>query len=131
MADPSMASSGLVTPGGEQRARDAINRVLDKPWPKGNSERRAASRAPYFGPVAVGLHGSEFPQFSAFARDISPLGVGLLHIMPLECGEVVVTFRREGEPPLALRTQIMWCDDCGEGWYISGGRFLDVVDADC
>ena len=28
----------------------------------------------------------------------------------------------------ALRTQIIWCEDCGEGWYISGGRFLDVTE---
>ncbi|HUY89875.1 MAG TPA: PilZ domain-containing protein [Pirellulales bacterium] len=120
-----------MAPGGEQRAREAVNRILDQPWPKGGSERRAASRLPFFGPVSVGLHGAEFPRFSAFARDISPLGVGLLHIMPLECGEVVVTLRREGEAPLALRTQIMWCEDCGEGWYASGGRFLDVVEPEC
>ncbi len=48
--------------------------------------------------------------------------------MPLERGEVVVTIRgEEGQEPVALRTQIMWCKDCGEGWYISGGRFIDVV----
>lgn len=128
MADPWLANSGVISSGGEQRARDAVNRVLDKPWPGGSGERRAASRSPFFGPVTIGLHGAEYPKFSAFARDLSPLGIGLLHIMPLERGEVIVTLRREGEPPLALRTQIMWCEDCGDGWYVSGGRFLDVFE---
>lgn len=128
MAEPSFAHSWMKTPGSAKRVRDAVNCMLDKPWPKDHAEPRAATRSPFFGPVTIGLNGAEFPQFSAFARDISHLGVGLLHIMPLECGEVLVTIRREGEAPLALRTQIIWCEDCGEGWYISGGRFIDVAD---
>ena len=130
MADPWLVNSESAAAGGAQRAREAINRILDTPWPKGGAERRAATRSPFFGPVDIGFDGAEFPRFSAFARDISPLGVGLLHLMPLECGEVVVTLRREGQAPLALRTQIIWCEDCGEGWYASGGRFLDVVAPD-
>lgn len=129
MAEPFYAHSRLMSPGGEKRVREAINRLLGSSRPEPGAERRAAIRSPFFGPVTITLDNDEFPQFSAFARDISHLGVGLLHIMPLECGEVIVSIRSgEGEEPLALRTQIMWCEDCGEGWYISGGRFLDVAE---
>ncbi len=128
MAEPLFASSWLMTPGGEKRVRDAVNRVLSRSRPAGGSERRTATRSPFFGPVTITLDDDEFPQFSAFARDISHLGVGLLHVMPLECGEVVVRIQRGDDEPLALRTQIIWCEDCGEGWYISGGRFLDVAE---
>jgi hypothetical protein len=50
-----------------------------------------------------------------------------LHIMPLERGEVVVHLSKSSEAPVAMRTQIIWCEDCGEGWFISGGRFLDLA----
>lgn len=128
MAEPSFARSWLMSPGGEKRVREAVNRVLAGSRPADEDERRGDPRWPFFGPVTITLDHDPFPQFSAFARDISHLGVGLLHIMPLERGEVIVTIRgEEGEDPVALRTQVMWCKDCGEGWYISGGRFLDVV----
>lgn len=129
MAEPSFARSWLISPGAEKRVREAVNRILGKSIPQAGAERRSDPRLPFFGPVTITLDDEAFPRFSAFARDISHLGVGLLHIMPLECGEVIVNIRQgEGEKPVALRTQIMWCEDCGEGWYISGGRFLDVVE---
>jgi hypothetical protein len=26
-----------------------------------------------------------------------------------------------------VRTRLLWCRQCGDGWYISGGKFLGIV----
>lgn len=119
--------SWMIVPGAAKRVREAVNRLLNSP-PNGTGlNQRASVRSPFFGPVTITLGSDHFPRFSAFARDLSPVGIGLLHIMPLDRGEVVVHLSAGHESPIAMRTQIIWCEDCGEGWYISGGRFLDLA----
>ena len=127
MFETSDFGSCVIVPGAAKRVREAVNRALNLAQGGPGLSRRMSVRSPYFGPVLITLTDEPFPQFSAFARDLSPVGIGLLHIMPLERGEVRIAIRNAAEDPLVLRTQIMWCEDCGEGWYISGGRFLDVV----
>jgi hypothetical protein len=112
----------------EARVRDAVNRVLNRTRGPLGLDQRDSTRSPFFGPVTISLGGEDVPRFSAFARDISPLGIGLLHIMPLEPGQVIVTLRGASGDKLSLRTQIIWCESAGEGWYTSGGRFLDVFE---
>jgi hypothetical protein len=90
-------------------------------------DRREAPRQSYFGPVTLYLDGAPNVQLSAFARDVSPLGIGLVHIMPVKQGEVVVSLRLPSGDSIKLRTEIVWCKDFGDGWYASGGRFIDVV----
>ena len=92
------------------------------------SEQREAERRPFFGPVTVTLPGAPLLRFSAFARDVSPLGVGLVHIMPIERGEVLIEMASASSEVVVFRTQIIWCRDYGDGWYASGGRLLDVFD---
>jgi hypothetical protein len=53
-------------------------------------------------------------------------GIGLLHLVPLACGEVIVRISGRFGELTDLRVYIEWCEDCGEGWYISGGHFLSV-----
>jgi hypothetical protein len=119
--------SWMIVPGAAKRVREAVNRLLNSPPNSTGLNQRTTVRSPYFGPVTITLGNDSFPRFSAFARDLSPVGIGLLHIMPLERGEVVVHLSKSSEAPVAMRTQIIWCEDCGEGWFISGGRFLDLA----
>jgi hypothetical protein len=125
MLEPRIFDTWLVGRGGERRVREAVNRWLDHSRTTADSQRTAA-RTPCFVSVTISLAGEEVPRFSAFARDISPLGIGLLHIMPLEPGQMVVCLRSAAGETLSLRTQIVWCKPAGDGWYTSGGRFLDV-----
>ena len=90
-------------------------------------DQRTAPRKSYFGPVAISLDGAPEVKLSAFARDVSPLGIGLVHIMPVREGEVVVSLELPSGNTIALRTEIVWCKNFGDGWYASGGRFIDVV----
>jgi len=128
MSQSSDVGAWLIGSGGERRVRDAVNRLLDRSRGAKGLDRRGTGRTPFFGPVTISLGGEEVPSFPAFARDLSPLGVGLLHIMPLEPGQVIVTLRDADGDSLSLRTQIVWCESAGEGWYVSGGRFFDVFD---
>lgn len=108
---------------GEARVIQAMCEVFDVP-----TEQRQAARKPLFGPATVTLAGASSTAFTAFARDVSTLGIGLLHTQPIDCVEVVVRLHRPGGQSIAFRTEIRWCKDFGDGWYASGGRFLDVVE---
>lgn len=106
-----------------RRVMAALASVLDDPqW-----IRRAELRLPYFGPVTVGLEADDSVALPAFARDLAPGGIGLVHLMPLALGRVLVRLPLPSGRTVALQTQILWCRDFGDGWYTSGGRFLDVA----
>ena len=107
--------------------RVAVERLLRESPESLGSERPAQGRYPFFRPVTVAVDGDEADSLLAFTRDISPLGIGLLHNAPLERGEVVLRFTGESNDQVLLRSEIVWCHDCGEGWYLSGARFLEVA----
>ena len=86
--------------------------------------RRFSRRYPFFQPVAVTTADDSLHEFSAFSRDISETGVGLLHIMPLALGRVQLKI----ETADGLRTfpaKIAWCRPAGDGWYMSGAEFIN------
>jgi hypothetical protein len=103
-----------------------VEELVDEAMAREQTDRRAEVRYPFFCHTNIALRDNHDQQFTAFSREISLSGVGLLHNMPLERQEVVVTFLREQGAPISLRTEIVWCAPCGEGWYLSGGRFLDA-----
>jgi hypothetical protein len=123
------AGTVLVNRLAEERVRTAVSRLLSCYVPPPDKELREGDRSPFFAPVSILVDGDAFTRYSAFAHDISPLGIGLLHVMPLEPGEIVVVISRPGAGTLSLRTQIAWCKSYGEVWYRSGGRFLDAIEA--
>ena len=108
------------------RVRAAVMRIIKEARDSADLEQRRTIRVPFFRPVQVGLDDSEPPRFSAFCRDLSLYGIGLLHIMPLHCREMLVRFSSRSGPPTDLRVRLDWCQDCGEGWYMSGGRLMDI-----
>jgi hypothetical protein len=84
-----------------------------------NEDRRSEKRIPFFRPVSVQLGNNSF---SAFTREISAVGVGLLHSMELPLKEVVIKLAGRQEE---LRIRIERCASIGEGWYISGGTLVE------
>ena len=57
------------------------------------------------------------------------MGIGLLHSVPLPPETVTIRLRGPGGTAMAVQTQILWCKPCGEGWYLSGGQFVQLLDA--
>jgi hypothetical protein len=115
-----------TTTTGQHQLQAMIRHLLDEAK-DALGERRAERREPFFSPITLALPGEGQPQFTCFSRDISPAGIGLLHCVAVELGEVVLTIPSTSGRPLRIRGQVMWCQSCGEGWYMSGVRFLDVV----
>ena len=60
---------------------------------------------------------------SAMTREISRVGVGLLHRGSLSPGEVTVKMASETRN-FEYRVLIEWCHPCENGMFISGGKFL-------
>jgi hypothetical protein len=104
-------------------AEAAVERALEESKEASGSDRRRAVRTPFFHPATIELEGCPFP---AYTRDLAPPGIGLLHRIPLDRGEITVAIPWVGGT-LRQRTLIVWCRDVGEGWYASGGRFLDAL----
>jgi hypothetical protein len=106
-----------------RRVVHAIGRIVRTP-----SDRRLEGRRSFCGQVTILYDCAPHIQLSAFVRDVSSLGIGLTHDMPLERGEAIVKVPLESGGFISFRTQILWCKDVGDGRYASGGRLLDVIE---
>lgn len=106
-----------------QRVETALQEILENEV----YERRTDPRIPYFGPVTVRAKGAA-KSVSAFCRDLSVGGIGLVQLQPLEKGETVIEMPLPSGKTAALRTEILWCRNFGNGWYASGGRLLDTAE---
>ena len=99
-----------------------IQQLVDEAKPDEYEDRREAARVPFHRPVRIILNDGA-TVLSAFSRDISPLGIGVIHDTQLPTGEVVVEIPRLSGEPLRVPTEIHWCKAVAPGWYSSGGQF--------
>jgi hypothetical protein len=111
----------------QRQIEQAVLRLLSAARNAEPIERRSEPRSPFFRPISILMDGPPRRQFSAFSREISKSGIGLLHNMPLDSEEVTLAILGPVGEVCRFRTQIVWCRPCGEGWYLSGGRFIDVL----
>jgi hypothetical protein len=105
----------------------AIDRLLADNRDDQGAERRAEPRHPFFCPVFVMPQGDRSRRFSAYAREISHSGIGLLHNMKLESGPATLVIANPKGTRRQFTAEIVWCRPSGEGWYISGCRFTGVT----
>jgi hypothetical protein len=110
-----------------QDIRSLVDGLLTEAKVTEHVERREETRHPFFRPVTIALDAGRGLKLSAFSREISASGIGLLHNMPLPAGEVQVTIERCAGGTATIRAEIIWCQPCGEGWYLSGARFLEPM----
>ena len=97
---------------------------------EGANERRAENREPFFSLVRLSFAEDPRRQYSCFSRDISATGIGLLHFMRVEPGEIVLKIPSKSFGDVRMRCEVVWCRPCGEGWYVSGARFVEVLGVD-
>lgn len=106
------------------KLRKAVNLMIEEAK-TADDERRRDGRLPYFQPVTIQLEDS--PElYPAFTRDISPTGIGLLHWMPIQPQRISLLSRLQDGSQHRFGVKITWCVACGEGWYLSGGRFVSL-----
>lgn len=87
-------------------------------------DRRGAARYPFFRPVRIVPAEGRLAEHTAFTRELSTTGVGLLHNVRLRPGLVTIALRTQDGDEVRLPTEILWCRPCGDGWYVSGGKFI-------
>lgn len=88
------------------------------------AERRSEARHPFFAPVSIRYVNHPTQLLSAFSREISHGGIGLLHNAALEQGSVAEVTITAGATKTTKSAEVVWCKPAGEGWYLSGWRFL-------
>jgi hypothetical protein len=103
----------------------AIYRLIVEAQNNEKKDRRREVRFAFFRPVSILADNGH--KFSAFSREISASGIGLIHNVALDRGEVEISILHEQGYAIRVRSEIVWCTACGEGWYISGGRFVGVA----
>lgn len=60
-------------------------------------------------------------------KQLSERGMGFYHPRPLANRRMVAVLDSGQGQPLALLLDVSWCRFTSQGWYESGGRFLDIV----
>jgi hypothetical protein len=106
------------------RAGMAIHELILEAHQDNLRERRSAARHPFFRPVTIRGQG---PECVAFSREISTVGIGLLHNVELKQGDHELTITNKRGHVIRVRARIVWCQPCGDGWYISGGQFTGIA----
>jgi hypothetical protein len=97
---------------------------------EGANERRAEKREPFFSLVRLSFADDSTREFTCFSRDISATGIGLLHFMAVEPGEIVLKIPSKSFGDVRVRCEVVWCQPCGEGWHLSGARFVEILGVD-
>jgi hypothetical protein len=103
-------------------AGESIRELIRQAQKNDRRDRAASERYSFFRPVSIKTASGR--RYSAFSREISEVGIGLLHDMALASGQTVCEIISPDGTPTTLTLNIIWCEPCGEGWYISGGEFV-------
>ena len=104
----------------QPRAGMGIHELVVEAHQDVSKDRRAEPRYPFFRQLkwhAAAASGV------IFSREISTIGIGLFHNVPLEPGEIEVSIPSRRGYSIHTRIKVLWCQPCGEGWYLSGGQF--------
>lgn len=98
-----------------------LQEILDGISKDHGEELRATNRLELSVPAEIVT--SRGNTVAAMTREISTSGVGLLHRGSLTAGDVTVRMAGDSRT-YEYRVRIEWCQPCGNGMFMSGGRFL-------
>jgi hypothetical protein len=86
-------------------------------------ERRGAPRFAFF--TGATLRPASDPEtlISVFSREISTIGIGLLHATPVGNGERFEVEIRVEDVCVRKPVTVVWCRPVAQGWHLSGCRF--------
>ena len=116
----------------QQQCRDTIRKLVASLAPSRSAvERRGDRRFPFPYPVRIaaadGDAEAKSPSFTVIGKHLSESGLGFYHEEPLPYRRVHVWLGS----PIGLEVQLVmdlsWCRFVGQGWYVSGGRFVEPV----
>ena len=105
--------------------QEDIDRLLLEAQRSRLSERRTEPRHAFVRPVRMTLpHG---PALSAFSKDISAQGIGIVCETSISVGSLItLEIHSTKGAPVVLRSEVRWCDAFGKGWFLLGFKFIGV-----
>ena len=88
-------------------------------------ERRTEMRETFVRPVSVYV-GSEDP-LTTFSKNVSRQGIAIVSRKQFEPG-TIATLRIHSleRQHLCFRCEVRWCDPYGDGWFVSGWKFISI-----
>lgn len=110
---------------GRVAQQKAIRTLLEKARAS-SGDRRESERFPFFQPVTITAEHDRPVSLSAFSRDISECGMGLLLYWPLKRGAAHMIIHLSETDEISVAGEVCWCHPCGQGWYTAGIRFSDA-----
>jgi hypothetical protein len=61
-------------------------------------------------------------------KNLSEEGLGFYHQQPLPYRRAIITLEDNSGRSVSLLIDLSWCRFTRQGWYDSGGRFLEIVE---
>ena len=125
-------------PGFDRPSKREVRVLIEHLFPQPSvDERRAEFRYPYSFLVALtpvdGEGGKDITlsegSVVVVGKDLSERGFGFFHEHPLPYRRAIVTLSDNSGYSVRLLIDLAWCRFTTQGWYESGGRFLEVVSA--
>ena len=107
-----------------QAIASALGPILEEARHGVTEEDRSSARHAFFHPVTVIL--KDGTRCSAFSRDLSEIGVGMMHSMPLSLDDVEIRISTGLAYFVHVQARIVWCRLSERGWHVSGALFLSV-----
>lgn len=117
----------------EDEIRAEVRCLIGRIYPGGEFiDRRTERRYPYpylVRLIPVGKDGRVMHSESVVAvgKHLSDRGIGFYHPKPLPHRQMVVALEATDGVPSAFVVNLGWCRFTRQGWYESGGRFVDVL----
>jgi len=113
-----------------ERVRRFLGQLLQRHLPQ---ERRAHARMPF--PMLVRLTPVDPHTLQPIAeamtvvgKNLSEDGLGFYHQEPLPYRRAVITLEDNAGRTVSLLIHLSWCRFTQQGWYDSGGRFLEIIE---
>ncbi|HVV99429.1 MAG TPA: PilZ domain-containing protein [Planctomycetaceae bacterium] len=100
---------------------DDLKRILQSIGESDESHNRAVERLELSVPAEIVT--SRGNTIAAMTREISRMGIGLLHRGSLSPGEVTIKLASDTRQ-FEYQVMVEWCAPCEGGMFLSGGRFL-------
>ncbi len=103
-----------------------IDRLLSEIQRSRLTERRTEPRHPFVRPVQI--HFPHRPSLSAFSKDISAQGIGIICNATIATGSMAtLEIHSLQGAPVIIKSEVRWCDSYGKGWFLVGWKFIALA----
>jgi hypothetical protein len=133
LANPSQRSAASDGVPAEQRVRAQVWKLLAALYPhNGVRERRRQRRYPYpylicLTPLADDGATPEGEPIVVVGKHLCEQGLGFYHPKPIPHRRVLASLETAAGGRIEFVLDLTWCRFTAQGWYESGGRFLQIA----